>query len=40
MPTDFAPPLANDPSILAAHPDDPPVNYLRQQPRLGWNIQA
>ena len=26
--------------ILAAHPDDPPVKYLRQQPRLGWNIQA
>ena len=34
--------------ILAAHPDDPPVKYLRQQPRLGgifrlmkvfWNIK-
>jgi len=25
---------------MAAHPDDPPVQTLRQQPRLGWNIEA
>jgi mannonate dehydratase len=23
--------------VLAAHPDDPPVERVRQQPKLGWN---